>query len=260
MNELDRAIDEYVTREYLRRNPGLSKPGSGAIVINTYVHVIHDGAEGLVPERMIADQIDVLNAAYASHGFQFVMAPSTAANPNPDYSDNADWYNGAELAFKTALREGSADDLNLYTNSGEGLLGYAYYPSYYTVDPVYDGVVVAWGTLPGANQPGISDIPGFVYNLGDTATHEVGHYLGLAHTFDGGCGKRGDGVADTESEKSPDYFCTEGRNSCKDGRGPVEPDPIHNFMDYSDDVCLFEFTSGQAQRMQAQWALYRAGN
>ena len=107
---------------------------------------------------------------------------------------------------------------------------------------VLDGVVLAYGTLPDADQPGISDIPGFIYNLGDTGTHEVGHYLGLAHTFQGHCSTYNDGVADTPAEKSPDFYCTVGRNSCKDGSGAPLLDPIHNFMDYSDDVCLFEFT------------------
>jgi hypothetical protein len=107
-----------------------------------------------------------------------------------------------------------------------------------------DGVVLAYGTLPNAYQPGISDISGFIYNLGDTGTHEVGHYLGLAHTFEGHCSAHNDGVADTPAEKSPDFYCTVGRNSCKDGNGVPELDPIHNFMDYSDDICLDEFSLG----------------
>ena len=119
--------------------------------------------------------------------------------------------------------------------------------------------MLAYGTLPGGAQPGISDIPGFFYNFGDTGVHEVGHYLGLAHTFEGHCSPTNDGVADTPAEKSPDYYCTVGRNSCKDPGGTVELDPIHNYMDYSDDLCLFEFTSGQEDRMSIQWALYRQG-
>jgi hypothetical protein len=228
--------------------------------VNTHVHVLHDGPEGLIPERIIRDQIAVLNEAYAIHGFRFEMAPSVRGNPNPDYTNNAAWFRDDEFAYKTALKEGSGDDLNIYINSGGGYLGYAYYPTIVgTAYDVLDGVVLAYGTLPGAHQPGISDIPGFVYNLGDTGTHEVGHYLGLAHTFEGVCSPYNDGVADTPAERSPDFYCTEGRNSCRDGNGPVELDPIHNFMDYSDDVCLFEFTGGQAERMSIQWALYRQG-
>jgi hypothetical protein len=65
-------------------------------------------------------------------------------------------------------------------------------------------------------------------------------------------------VADTPAERSPDFYCTAGRDTCPD-RGTILLDPIHNFMDYSDDVCLFEFTAGQAERMNIQWALYRQG-
>lgn len=236
-----------------------AKPGTVNTII-TYVHVIHDGVDGWVSENTIREQIRVLNRAYESRGFRFEMAPSTPGNPNPDYSNNAAWYNDDELSYKTALKEGSADDLNIYTNSGGGYLGYAYYPTVVgTAYEVYDGVVLAWGTLPGASQPGISDIPGYVYNLGDTGTHEVGHFLGLAHTFEGHCSPYNDGVADTPPERSPDFDCTVGRDTCHDRGGVVLLDPIHNFMDYSDDVCLNEFTGGQAERMDLQWVLYRQG-
>jgi hypothetical protein len=243
----------------LKSRRGTAKAGT-LITIKTYVHVLHDGPEGRLSERTIRDQIAVLNAAYATRGFRFEMVPGVAGNPNPDYTDNAAWFNDDELGYKTALKEGSGDDLNIYTNSGAGYLGYAYYPTIVgTPYEILDGVVLAYGTLPGANQPGISDIPGFIYNLGDTGVHEVGHYLGLAHTFEGRCSAYNDGVEDTPAEKSPDFYCTVGRNSCKDGNALLSLDPIHNFMDYSDDLCLIEFTPGQAERMSLQWALYRQG-
>ena len=92
------------------------------------------------------------------------------------------------------------------------------------------------------------------YSLGETATHEAGHWLGLHHTFQGGCNDPGDAVDDTPAQASPTNGCPEGRDSCLDDQGL---DPIHNYMDYSWDSCYTEFTSGQSSRIASMWSAYR---
>ncbi|MGH3073219.1 MAG: M43 family zinc metalloprotease, partial [Gaiellaceae bacterium] len=89
---------------------------------------------------------------------------------------------------------------------------------------------------------------------GETATHEAGHWLNLAHTFEGGCNHWGDHVDDTPPMLVPTSGCPAGKDTCP------EPglDPIHNYMDYSFDSCYTEFTDGQAERMQDAWLFFRA--
>jgi hypothetical protein len=218
--------------------------------INVYFHVINNGSslsDGNVPDTMINSQISVLNGAFAPWGYTFNLVAITRTTNSAWYT--AGYGSPAEDAMKSALRQGTADDLNIYSNNmGGGLLGWATFPWSYGSSPSDDGVVILYSSLPGGSAA--------PYNLGDTATHEVGHWMGLYHTFQGGCNKRrGDYVDDTPPEKSPAYGCPVGRDSCRGGG----LDPITNFMDYTDDACMDRFSAGQDTRMDEAFTTYRFG-
>ncbi|HNA30613.1 MAG TPA: zinc metalloprotease [Thiobacillaceae bacterium] len=256
-----RHVDEIEAREVDAAAARFAVPDAartaGSVTVPVYVHVINKGtgiANGDVPESQIIDQINVLNSAYAGATggadtpFRFTLM-------GIDRTTNSTWYNmsygsTAESQAKAALRIGGPEALNIYTaNLGGGLLGWATFPQDYTKKPTMDGVVILYSSVPGGTAT--------PYNLGDTATHEIGHWLGLYHTFQGGCRNPGDSVSDTPMERSAASGCPTGRDSCAGTRYPGL-DPITNFMDYSDDACMFQFTVGQSSRMDTQHQTYRA--
>lgn len=240
-------------QDFESRKADLSRQGIADAtggVINVYFHVIRRGtgvSNGDVTTTMVNNQMSVLNNAFAATGWSFNLVEVTRTT-------NTTWFNNCassttENQMKNSLRRGSADDLNIYTcNPSGGLLGWATFPSGYASRPLYDGVVLLYSSLPGGSAA--------PYNLGDTGTHEVGHWMGLYHTFQGGCNGSGDAVSDTPAEKSAAFGCPQGRDSCRNKPGL---DPIENFMDYTDDSCMFQFTAGQDARMDAQFTTYREG-
>ena len=213
-------------------------------MIDVHFHVVNKGTgvkNGDVSDEMIDKQIEVLNDAYKGTGYSFRLK-------TVDRTTNKQWYTAepdtsAERQMKEALHQGEADDLNIYTtNPGDGLLGWATFPFWQKEDPKMDGVVLLASSLPGGS--------GAPFNEGDTATHEVGHWMGLFHTFQ----QPGDEVDDTPAHPPPNYGKPP-ESTDTDPRSPGN-DPVHNYMNYTDDDWMWEFTPGQDARMDAQWELF----
>jgi pregnancy-associated plasma protein-A len=224
------------------------------VTVPVWVHVVSpDGTIGWVSDALIADQIVVLNNTFGGGeggvdtGFHFTLAGVTR-------TVNADWFyanpGGKERDMKRGLYVPGDNVLNMYLTTAGDYLGWAYLPKITEQGNVFlDGVVIDWESLRGASPTYRGR-----YDQGETATHEVGHWLNLEHTFYRGCNGRGDYIDDTPYEATPTSGCPEGKDTC------TAPglDPIHNYMDYSYDQCYTEFTAGQAARMQDAWLTYRA--
>ena len=244
-------------------------PSAGPLwEIPVVVHVIMNstGSQGNISDALVQSQIDILNEDFlalpGTNGapgtdvqIQFKLATEDPmGNPTTGITRtmNTTWFNDSGTYYNT-LAWDPDNYLNIYTNQASGALGYVpFLPHQGSVGANSDRVVCLWSAF-GRNAP-----IGPPYNQGRTVTHEVGHYLGLYHTFNSGCGtsfcyNSGDRICDTNPEASARFGCPGAAQSCS----PLTPDPIHNYMDYTDDLCMWEFTPEQSRRMRCTMEHWR---
>ncbi|HEY9422041.1 MAG TPA: zinc metalloprotease [Thermoanaerobaculia bacterium] len=268
--EVDEATTKRVNEILRSRRPAPKPPGgpgeaSGggpvapgpvpAKTIPVAIHVITAGKEGRIPREVFGTLLENLNWGYRQTPFRFQLQ-QVQWTDNPEWHERCGLNSSNEIAMKQSLAVNPEHVLNVYICKPEGgsvpsgTVGYGYYPWRNPETPYLHGVVLHPRALPMEGA-----IP--ERNRGMTLVHEVGHYLGLYHTFDGGCGDaEGDFVDDTPTQWGPTGKCSLGHDSC-----PAIPgaDDVANFMNYSTDDCMAHFTPGQIQRMIDSVAAFRPG-
>jgi len=253
--EIQKGLDK-TKQKLLSHNPNLK-------IIPVVVHVIHDGGSNNISDAQIQSQITVLNEDFrkkiATNGFgtgvdteiEFCLAKKDPLGKctngiirvNSPLS-NHQTYQRSQL--KVLSYWDNTRYLNMYVvkniNNGSGILGYSSFPGGPANE---DGIVV--------RHDYFGKIGTAAASLGRTTTHEIGHWFGLYHTFNGGCGidtcADGDLVCDTPPAANPNYGCPT-INSCSNDIPNVN-DQVQNYLDYSNDNCKNKFTNGQKQRMHS---------
>lgn len=244
----------------LRAGAGATREAYRELMVPVRFVVIHDGDEGDVAQSRLEQQVQVLNDAYSGAGadpasradsyIRFTLHSVVRPDNREDFG--CDYAGDSGRAFKTKYVAEPERLLNVIScQNSDGILGWSPIAHTNTDEgDAHEAVVVDHRSMPGGTLA-------WEYGLGATAVHEIGHFFGLLHTFAGGCGpndgSRGDFVFDTPAQSEPTFGCPVGRDSCpQDGL-----DPIHNYMDYSDDHCMDSFTPGQVERMRTAIETFR---
>jgi hypothetical protein len=264
------AIEAHTQRfEQMQKTKTTNKTGNdinntllatGIIEIPVMVNVLYNTSQQNISNDQIASQIQVLNDDFNARNADFSNIPAEftdeATGMNYQfrlvdvvrkYSSKTSW--GTRDAMKSAKKGGidptdPARVLNIWVcNIGGGTLGYAQFPG----GPLStDGVVI------GPEYFGNTGYVSAPYNKGRTATHEVGHWLNLRHIWgDATCGS--DLVSDTPTHNTYNFGCPSypKLNSCSATKAA---EMTMNYMDYTDDACMYMFSKGQKMRTDAIFA------
>lgn len=266
VNEAEKIIKEEISKSKLYQK-AMTSPVK---VIPVVVHIIHNGGTENISDAQIQSQIDVLNEDFrkitGTNGdgngvdteIEFCLAKKT---PNGECTNGIvriqSTLSNHQTYQRSMLKQLTYWDntryLNMYVvksiNGSSGILGYSSFPG---GPPDEDGIVVRHNYFGRIGTAAAS--------IGRTTTHEIGHWFGLYHTFNGGCGidtcADGDYVCDTPPAANPNFGCPT-INSCSIDFPDVN-DQIQNYLDYSDDNCKDMFTMGQKTRMHATLNTIRA--
>ncbi len=253
--------------------PTIYDPGQ-SYLIDVWVHVLRNtpGTLGDIPVAELYEQMAILNedlrAIPGSYGSAGADGRLFFRLKGYDFYNNTSWFNDFGSYYDTIIQTDDPDHdpefvVNVYTNTASDLLGYVPFlphTSPASIGAKSDRVVIQWqsfGRLWNSQWEG-------EYDLGRTLTHELGHYLGLPHTFDGlscvsgaspACFSNQDLVCDTPPESIATGGCPASKDTCAGGGS----DPFHNYMDYSYDLCMDQFTLQQSRRIRCTIEHYRSG-
>ncbi|GAA0560670.1 zinc metalloprotease [Chitinophaga japonensis] len=254
------AIETHTQRLIKEQSLGRLLP-DGSIEIPVVVNVLYRTTAQNISLAQIQSQIDILEEDYNAGNSEYGSVPAlfsgvkasvgihfSLKNVVRKYSNKTSWSAVTENMKSTA--QGGLDPttpdsvlniwvVNYINYGGSEVLGYAQFPG---GDPDTDGVVIGYRYF---GNTGTVVSP---FNLGRTATHEVGHYLNLRHIWgDATCGN--DFVGDTPQHNTYNFGCPSYPHYSTCSGSPVEM--TMNYMDYTDDACMYMFTAGQRDRMLA---------
>jgi len=265
-NRMD--VENLDIKHWISNNTSSSKSMPNIITIPVVVHVIYKNSSQNISDAQIFSQIDILNEDFRMNNSDASSVPSAFAgaaadceiefclavrDPNGNvttgitrtYTTTSSFSGYTSMKYSSTGGQdawNTSDYLNIWVcNLASGLLGFATFPG---GNSSTDGVVCDYAYF---GNTGTATSP---YDLGRTATHEVGHWLNLYHIWgDSYCGN--DYVSDTPKHEESNYGCPSYPHASSCSGTGSSGEMFMNYMDYTNDACMFMFSTGQKNRMRA---------